>query len=208
MDWDTGRNRTEKKLFDSANLGTLALKNRLIRAAIWENMAAPGGHPTEKMTAFYEELAGGGAENRTRRLDARGIDGIEISGGDRVWATRSKTPSLYAGYAARIAAAVRAPGTRRSDPLQVRQLRQVLRPAGRALHFSPRGRKRLKGNGAIRFFFSTEYLALAAGFRLCAIAKSQLKQVPVRRIAAPCMENTGKTLQPCGKSALFTGERI
>ena len=50
-----------KKLFDFTDLGTLTLKNRLIRAAIWENMAAPGGHPTDKMTAFYEELASGGA---------------------------------------------------------------------------------------------------------------------------------------------------
>lgn len=50
-----------KKLFESANIGTLTLQNRLIRAAIWENMAALGGHPTDKMTAFYEELASGGA---------------------------------------------------------------------------------------------------------------------------------------------------
>lgn len=50
-----------KKLFDSVNLGTLILKNRLIRSAIWENMALSGGHPTDKMIAFYEELAAGGA---------------------------------------------------------------------------------------------------------------------------------------------------
>ena len=49
-----------KKLFETEKLGSLTLKNRLIRSAIWENMAAPGGHPTEKMIAFYEKLASGG----------------------------------------------------------------------------------------------------------------------------------------------------
>jgi 2,4-dienoyl-CoA reductase-like NADH-dependent reductase (Old Yellow Enzyme family) len=44
-----------------------------------------------------------------RELDGLGIDGIEISGGDRVWATGNRTPSLYADYAARIADEVRAP---------------------------------------------------------------------------------------------------
>jgi 2,4-dienoyl-CoA reductase-like NADH-dependent reductase (Old Yellow Enzyme family) len=48
-------------------------------------------------------------EAASRRLDALGIDGIEISGGDRVWATHNKTPSLYADYAAKIADEVRAP---------------------------------------------------------------------------------------------------
>lgn len=73
-----------KKMFDFASLGTLTLKNRLIRAAIWENMAAPGGHPTERMTAFYEELARGGAGliitgyilvNQEGHMD-RGVSGI------------------------------------------------------------------------------------------------------------------------------------
>jgi 2,4-dienoyl-CoA reductase-like NADH-dependent reductase (Old Yellow Enzyme family) len=50
-----------KKLFETEKLGSLTLKNRLIRSAIWENMAAPGGHPTDQMIAFYEELAAGGA---------------------------------------------------------------------------------------------------------------------------------------------------
>jgi 2,4-dienoyl-CoA reductase-like NADH-dependent reductase (Old Yellow Enzyme family) len=50
-----------KKLFEPAGLGSLTLKNRLIRAAVWENMAADGGHPTEKMKKFYGELAAGGA---------------------------------------------------------------------------------------------------------------------------------------------------
>jgi len=49
-----------KKLFEAEKLGSLTLKNRLIRSAVWENMAAAGGHPTDQMTAFYEELAAGG----------------------------------------------------------------------------------------------------------------------------------------------------
>jgi 2,4-dienoyl-CoA reductase-like NADH-dependent reductase (Old Yellow Enzyme family) len=82
--WKKGRSDTVKKLFESASLGALTLKNRLIRAAIWENMAAAGGHPTEQMTAFYEELAGGGAGliitgymlvDQEGRMD-RGVSGI------------------------------------------------------------------------------------------------------------------------------------
>lgn len=74
----------ERKLFEAARLGPLTLKNRLIRAAVWENMAAPGGHPTEKMTAFYLALASGGAGliitgyilvNQEGRMN-RGISGI------------------------------------------------------------------------------------------------------------------------------------
>lgn len=51
----------KRTLFEPARLGAMTLNNRLIRAAVWENMAAPGGYPTEKMTAFYRELASGGA---------------------------------------------------------------------------------------------------------------------------------------------------
>jgi 2,4-dienoyl-CoA reductase-like NADH-dependent reductase (Old Yellow Enzyme family) len=49
-----------KQIFETASIGGLALKNRLVRASIWENMAAPGGHPTDKLISFYEELAAGG----------------------------------------------------------------------------------------------------------------------------------------------------
>ena len=49
-----------KHIFETAPIGGLALKNRLVRASIWENMSAPGGHPTDKMISFYEELAAGG----------------------------------------------------------------------------------------------------------------------------------------------------
>lgn len=49
-----------RRLLEPAALGLLPLKNRLIRAAVWENMAADGGHPTEKLIRFYQELAEGG----------------------------------------------------------------------------------------------------------------------------------------------------
>lgn len=73
-----------KKLFDSVNIGSLKLKNRLIRSAVWENMAAPGGHPTDQLISFYRELAAGGAGliitgyilvNREGNMD-RGISGL------------------------------------------------------------------------------------------------------------------------------------
>jgi 2,4-dienoyl-CoA reductase-like NADH-dependent reductase (Old Yellow Enzyme family) len=50
----------KKQIFEPASIGGLRLKNRLVRASIWENMAAPGGHPTDKLISFYEELAAGG----------------------------------------------------------------------------------------------------------------------------------------------------
>jgi 2,4-dienoyl-CoA reductase-like NADH-dependent reductase (Old Yellow Enzyme family) len=50
----------KKQIFEPASMGGLTLKNRLVRASVWENMSAPGGHPTDKMISFYEELAAGG----------------------------------------------------------------------------------------------------------------------------------------------------
>ncbi|MBR1760220.1 MAG: NADH:flavin oxidoreductase [Schwartzia sp.] len=49
-----------KKLFEPVTLNHLALKNRLVRSARWEGIAAPdGGIPAEGY-AIYEELAKGG----------------------------------------------------------------------------------------------------------------------------------------------------
>ena len=49
-----------KKLFEPVTLNHLALKNRLVRSATWEGIAAPdGGIPAEGY-AIYEELAKGG----------------------------------------------------------------------------------------------------------------------------------------------------
>lgn len=51
-------NRT---IFDEVNLGHLHLKNRLVRSATWEALAARDGSPSQEQTAVYEDLAAGGA---------------------------------------------------------------------------------------------------------------------------------------------------
>ena len=50
----------EKKLFETAKLGNLTLKNRLIRSATWEGIALPDGGITDEAYAIYDELAKGG----------------------------------------------------------------------------------------------------------------------------------------------------
>lgn len=52
---------SEKKLFEHAALGTLELKNRIIRSATWEGLADEKGNVTEKLLTVYKELAEGGA---------------------------------------------------------------------------------------------------------------------------------------------------
>lgn len=47
-------------LFTTSYIGTMALKNRFIRSATWENMATEDGHMTDKLYRIYEELAQGG----------------------------------------------------------------------------------------------------------------------------------------------------
>ncbi|PST96013.1 oxidoreductase [Photobacterium iliopiscarium] len=46
-------------LFTEARIGNMALKNRFVRSATWENMATEDGHMTDKLYAIYEELAQG-----------------------------------------------------------------------------------------------------------------------------------------------------
>ncbi|KLV03844.1 oxidoreductase [Photobacterium aquae] len=46
-------------LFSAARIGSMALKNRFVRSATWENMATEDGHMTDKLYAVYEELAKG-----------------------------------------------------------------------------------------------------------------------------------------------------
>lgn len=46
-------------LFTEARIGNMALKNRFIRSATWENMATEDGHMTDKLYAIYDELAKG-----------------------------------------------------------------------------------------------------------------------------------------------------
>lgn len=50
-----------KSLFDAVSLGTMELKNRLVRSATWENMADEHGYLTPKLFKLYENLAKGGA---------------------------------------------------------------------------------------------------------------------------------------------------
>ena len=49
-----------KKLFDPVTLQGLSMKNRLVRSATWEGIAAPDGSITEEAYAIYRELAAGG----------------------------------------------------------------------------------------------------------------------------------------------------
>lgn len=64
----TQMNKTKKRflrgldlstLFTETRIGSMALKNRFIRSATWENMATEDGHMTDKLYAIYEELAKG-----------------------------------------------------------------------------------------------------------------------------------------------------
>ncbi len=50
-----------RSLFDATAINGIALKNRLVRSATWENMADPKGHMTDKLFQVYEDLARGGA---------------------------------------------------------------------------------------------------------------------------------------------------
>jgi 2,4-dienoyl-CoA reductase-like NADH-dependent reductase (Old Yellow Enzyme family) len=53
-------NETGRRLFEAAQIGSLTLKNRLVRSATWENMADEKGHITEGLFGVYEDLARGG----------------------------------------------------------------------------------------------------------------------------------------------------
>lgn len=49
-----------KKIFEETKIGTLKLKNRLWRAAAWENMADEKGHMTKELEKVFVYLAKGG----------------------------------------------------------------------------------------------------------------------------------------------------
>ena len=49
-----------KALFETASLGELSLKNRLVRSATWEGIASPEGALPDEAYTIYEELAKGG----------------------------------------------------------------------------------------------------------------------------------------------------
>lgn len=48
-----------KKLFETAKLGNLTLKNRFVRSATWEGIALPDGGITDEAYEIYDELAKG-----------------------------------------------------------------------------------------------------------------------------------------------------
>lgn len=49
-----------KQVFEPVKMNHIELKNRLVRSATWEGIAAPDGSIEEKAYAIYEELAKGG----------------------------------------------------------------------------------------------------------------------------------------------------
>jgi 2,4-dienoyl-CoA reductase-like NADH-dependent reductase (Old Yellow Enzyme family) len=49
-----------KKIFETAQLGNLTAKNRLVRSATWEGVATPEGGITPIGYDIYQELACGG----------------------------------------------------------------------------------------------------------------------------------------------------
>ncbi|WP_321505758.1 NADH:flavin oxidoreductase [uncultured Methanoregula sp.] len=49
-----------KTLFDETCIGTLQLRNRLVRSATWEAMADDAGRPTPRLVRVYRDLAYGG----------------------------------------------------------------------------------------------------------------------------------------------------
>ncbi len=49
-----------KQVFEKVRFGNMEMKNRLVRSATWEGIAAPDGGINEEAYAIYEELAKGG----------------------------------------------------------------------------------------------------------------------------------------------------
>lgn len=49
-----------KDIFDQVRLGKIPVKNRLVRSATWEDLAAEDGSIPEELYSIYEELAAGG----------------------------------------------------------------------------------------------------------------------------------------------------
>ncbi|MGD9248839.1 MAG: NADH:flavin oxidoreductase [Desulfobacteraceae bacterium] len=49
-----------KTLFDTTQIKSMALRNRIVRSATWEGMCDPEGRPTQKLADCYATLAKGG----------------------------------------------------------------------------------------------------------------------------------------------------
>jgi len=70
-----------KTLFDETCIGTLQLRNRLVRSATWEAMADETGRPPPRLIAVYQDLANGGtgliiASATTITADATRVPGM------------------------------------------------------------------------------------------------------------------------------------
>lgn len=49
-----------KKLLEEVQISNLKMKNRVVRGALWEDLADAKGHLTPELSSIYEELASGG----------------------------------------------------------------------------------------------------------------------------------------------------
>lgn len=74
-----------KSLFDTCELGSLTVKNRLVRSATWENMTTADGHMTDRLYSIYEELA-------------KGEVGLIITGYANVVAEEQPNPGMMGIY--------------------------------------------------------------------------------------------------------------
>ena len=70
-------------LFDETCLGSLRLKNRLVRSATWEAMADEKGKPTLRLIRIYRELADGGI-------------GLIITGATSITTNATRLPNMLA----------------------------------------------------------------------------------------------------------------
>jgi 2,4-dienoyl-CoA reductase-like NADH-dependent reductase (Old Yellow Enzyme family) len=72
-----------KSLFDKGRIGTMRLRNRLVRSATWEAMADGTGRPTPRLIAVYRELAEGGT-------------GLVITGATAITSDATRVPGMLA----------------------------------------------------------------------------------------------------------------
>jgi 2,4-dienoyl-CoA reductase-like NADH-dependent reductase (Old Yellow Enzyme family) len=69
-----------RSLFDTTRMGTMELRNRLVRSATWEGMADENGHVTPRLLEVYRELAEGGIGLVITSATIIEKDGVRIPG--------------------------------------------------------------------------------------------------------------------------------
>ncbi|MGI6205450.1 MAG: NADH:flavin oxidoreductase [Anaerovoracaceae bacterium] len=72
--------RIEKKIFEEERIGSMRLKNRLIRSATCEGLAGEDGSLNDELTEIYRELAQGGAAALITGLAGVSEDDVLIPG--------------------------------------------------------------------------------------------------------------------------------